>query len=786
MPDAPLRPVIAQLRRQAGAAEGISCTDRQLLERFTSTRDETAFEALVYRHAPMVLGACRRLLSNPADAEDAFQATFLVLVRKAGGLSDPNRLGAWLHGVACRTAREARRQRARRASREKQVEQLPEPPAPAEGGRDDWLPLLDEEVNRLPEKYRVAVVLCELEGHSRGEAAQQLGLPEGTLSSRLARARDLLRRRLTRRGLTLAAGVALFPEMVSASPALVTTTVKAALASAAPPTAAALAEKVIQIMSSSRLKITMTLLLAALCLTGGAALAAHHVWTRTRHAVIPALVKKPAPRTSLSARIDAPAEIAATAAELTGKLVLTNDGDVPVRVCTLTPGNDGLGGAFGQHFRPDWWKSDRPPLATSAKHVVTLAPGKSVSLPFRIARVHYKDRDSFTITGFYAVENKGVADALKLWVGKAVAQPKTVKVRKSVDRQAVEALEKRGLALTSIGFDDSDPSRPVVDVNLDDHIGDADLALLRRLRHLRAVRLDRKITDAGLVHLRGMTQLRELHLNFASGITDRGMESVAGLTGLRVLDLGYTSVTDTGLRRLRGLTHLRRLRLYKTGIMDAGLPALAPMTDLAFLDIGATRISDAGLRSLKGLTKLETLYVGETAVSDNGLAALRQFPRLQVLNLQSTQVSDAGLAQLRRLEHLHTLYLGHDKITDAGVEQLGKLGQFRELDLSGTKITDKGLSQLRGLGKLQTLTLSGTAISDVGLAGLRGLSELRELSLNRTAVTDAGLVHLKGLKRLRVLWLVGTRVTKQGAAELCKDLPLVGIRLVSPYSGRWQ
>jgi RNA polymerase sigma factor (sigma-70 family) len=430
MPDAPLRPVLAQLRRQAGAAEGTSCTDRQLLERFTTARDEAAFEALVYRHAPMVLGLCRRLLNNSTDAEDAFQATFLVLVRKAGGLSDPNRLGAWLHGVACRTAREVRRQRARRASREKQAEQLPERPTPAAGCEHDWLPLLDEEVNQLPAKYRVAVVLCELEGYSRSEAAQQLGLPEGTLSSRLARARDLLRRRLTRRGLTLAAGAALFPEMASASPALVTTTVKAALAPAAPPATAALADKVIQAMIISRLKITLALVGAALCLTGGAVLAAHHAWAPAPKAVTLAVMTKPAPRITLSARIDAPAEIATTAAELTGKLVLTNDGELPIRVCTLTPGTDGLGGAFGQHFRPDWWKSDRPPLAASAKHVVTLAPGTSVSLPFRITRVHYKDRDSFTITGFYAVENKGFAAALKLWMGKAVAQPKTVKVRR--------------------------------------------------------------------------------------------------------------------------------------------------------------------------------------------------------------------------------------------------------------------------------------------------------------------------------------------------------------------
>lgn len=757
MADAALRPVLEQLYRQAGAAEVASCTDRQLLERFTSARDEAAFEALVRRHAPMVLGVCRRLLTNDADAEDAFQATFLVLVRKAGGLSDPERVGAWLHGVACRTAQESRGRRAWRARRERQVEQLPEQPAPAPGDGDDWRPLLDEEVNRLPEKYRVAVVLCELQGRSRSEAAQQLGLPEGTLSSRLARARDLLRRRLTRRGLTLAAGLAFFPELAAAAPALLATTVQTVLGSPTPPTVAALAEKVINAMTASRLKITVALVLAGLGLAGGAALAARHVHTI---APAPAAVSKPAPRVSLIARIDAPAEVAATAPAFTGQLVLTNDGDLPLRVCTLTPVNDGLGGFFGQHFRPDWWKSDRPPLATSAKHVVTLAPGKSVALPFRIARVAYKDRDSFTVTAFYAVENKDFAAKLELWKGKAVAKPMTVKVRKSVDQAAVEALEKLGLSITSIGFDDKDPARPVVDVNLDDHIGDADLALLRRLRHLRSVRLDHKITDAGLAHLRGLTQLRELHLNFLPGITDKGMEIVEGLTELRVLNLNSTAVSDAGLRRLRGLIRLRDLRLFKTRITDAGLPALAGLKDLTFLDIGGTGVIDKGLRRLKALTKLETLYVGDTAVSNAGLAALQQFPRLNVLNLQLTRVTDAGLDDLRHLEKLHTLYLGHDQITDAGLGRLGKIGQLRTLDLSGTPI------------------------ADAGLAALKGLASLQELSLNATSVTDAGLTHLKGLRQLRRLFLIGTRVTERGAANLRKALPRLAIGLVSPYDGR--
>src|SRR5262245_60836440 len=138
MADAPFRPVLTQLRRLAGVGELGSWPDRRLVERFTADRDEAAFEALVRRHGPMVLGVCRRVLAEPADAEDAFQATFLVFVRKARGLADPGRVGAWLHGVAVRTARAARARRAWRRARERQVDVLPDRLAPAADGGADW------------------------------------------------------------------------------------------------------------------------------------------------------------------------------------------------------------------------------------------------------------------------------------------------------------------------------------------------------------------------------------------------------------------------------------------------------------------------------------------------------------------------------------------------------------------------------------------------------------------------------------------------------------------------
>jgi RNA polymerase sigma-70 factor (ECF subfamily) len=179
-------------------------TDADLLRRFATDRDQAAFAALVERYGPLVLSVCRRVLGIVQDAEDAFQATFLVLARKAGEIRDPGLLGNWLYGVASRIARKARVAVSKRQTHEKLVRLLPSLEAPAVEP-DDLGPVLDEELSRLPEKYRAALVLCYLEGKTNEEAARLLDWPTGTVKGRLARARDLLRSRLVRRGLRASA-----------------------------------------------------------------------------------------------------------------------------------------------------------------------------------------------------------------------------------------------------------------------------------------------------------------------------------------------------------------------------------------------------------------------------------------------------------------------------------------------------------------------------------------------------------------------------------------------------
>jgi RNA polymerase sigma factor (sigma-70 family) len=301
MADRRLHAVVRSIRGLAGADRAGGLTDGQLLERFIARRDEAAFAALVGRHGPLVWGVCWRVLANVPDAEDAFQATFLVLAQKAGAIAKQESVGSWLHGVAYRVAVRARGADARRRAAERRCL----PPLPLDSLQEviwrDLGLILDEEVLRLPARSRAPFVLCYLEGKTNEEAARLLGCPKGTVLSRLARARRLLRARLARRGLVLSAG--LFAPMLSlkAAPAampaaLVGTTARAAaLGAAGAATAgvlsapvAALTEGVLQAMFLAKLRSAAALLLVLVVVgTGGGVL---------RHALCAGEVKAPAPK----------------------------------------------------------------------------------------------------------------------------------------------------------------------------------------------------------------------------------------------------------------------------------------------------------------------------------------------------------------------------------------------------------------------------------------------------------------------------------------------------------
>jgi RNA polymerase sigma factor (sigma-70 family) len=193
-----LNPVRPQTTRTAPAEEAPG--DAELLRRFARGRDDAAFTTLVRRHGPMVLGVCRRVLKRPHDAEEAFQTTFLILVRKAGTLTRPDQLAGWLYGVAYRAALKVRAAAARQAAHGGDSVDVPAPDPEADAGPwDDLRDALDEEMIALPEKFRAPLVLCYLEGMTNEDAARRLGWPAGSMSYRLARGRELLRERLRRR-----------------------------------------------------------------------------------------------------------------------------------------------------------------------------------------------------------------------------------------------------------------------------------------------------------------------------------------------------------------------------------------------------------------------------------------------------------------------------------------------------------------------------------------------------------------------------------------------------------
>jgi RNA polymerase sigma-70 factor (ECF subfamily) len=263
MPAESIPRLFARLRRSAPADP---TTDAALLDRFLATRDDAAFTTLVRRHAPMVMGVCRRVLGNEADAEDACQATFLVLVRKAGSIRPRGAVAGWLHGVARNTARRARLLAARRRRHEANAGHG----SPSTGVDGELRELIDSHLDRLPGRCKTAIVLCDLEGLTREEAARRLGWPVGTVASRLVRGRRLLARGLARAGLTASAALAGIcvgsDEAAGVSPELVEQLAAAAAGapSAVTPAALALTHGVARTMTLKK----FTLVSLAVLITG--------------------------------------------------------------------------------------------------------------------------------------------------------------------------------------------------------------------------------------------------------------------------------------------------------------------------------------------------------------------------------------------------------------------------------------------------------------------------------------------------------------------------------------
>jgi RNA polymerase sigma factor (sigma-70 family) len=266
MSGTPVNPLLRHVRTLGGRAA--APPDPELLERYLARRDQEAFAALVARHGPMVLSVCRAVLRHRQDAEDAFQAAFLVLARRAAAIRRGDSLAGWLHGVARRVALKARAAAARRRAREAAV---PPPVPPAPGDDLTWgelRGLLHEELARLPDQLRAPLLLCYVEGLTRDEAARRLGWPATTVKGRLDRGRKMLHDRLARRGLTLAAALAapaLAREVSAAVPAALAEAAVRAAAGGAAPAVASLADALLRrpFFASGKVAAAVVLLLGA-------------------------------------------------------------------------------------------------------------------------------------------------------------------------------------------------------------------------------------------------------------------------------------------------------------------------------------------------------------------------------------------------------------------------------------------------------------------------------------------------------------------------------------------
>ncbi len=251
-------------------------TDGELLGRFVQDRDEQAFGELVRRLGPTVYGVCRRHLGNSADADDAFQATFLVLSRKAGTVNPPGRVAAWVYGVASLAARKLRLTRLRRLNHEQVVYPLPDSSTPEQEMDPTLLPAVDEELGRLPEKFRLPIVLCGLRGLTTKQAAAELGWPVGTVASRLSRGRAELASRLGRRGIAVAtlATASGWSELAAGVPPRLIDSTLAAVGGSIPPAVAALTTEVVNAMTWTPIRrLTAGLLCSAVtAFAGGGAL----------------------------------------------------------------------------------------------------------------------------------------------------------------------------------------------------------------------------------------------------------------------------------------------------------------------------------------------------------------------------------------------------------------------------------------------------------------------------------------------------------------------------------
>jgi RNA polymerase sigma factor (sigma-70 family) len=815
--------VLQHIRKLIGVPAVEEMTDGQLLEQFTAQHEEAAFAELVRRHGSLVLSVCRGVLNHPHDAEDAFQATFLVLARKAGSIRKHESLGSWLYGVAYRVARKAKVQTAQRRAHEREaVSMAPSDPL-AEVDLRELRPLLFAELNRLPTTYRAAVVLCYLEGKTNEEAARQLRWPLGTVKGRLTRARDLLRDRLTRRGVTLSAGLVatvLAEQTASAGvPAtLVHSTVKAATLFAAGKASAAgvsapvatLVEGVLHEMFQTKLKIAVAWLLAVALIGAGAGVLTYHALAADQPPVQKAdaapqppparVAAEPKPEPARERKFDSTHFL--TVYQLTGRSQPKLLGTTPTAkhrgivipagaTWYVAPPGMGMGGGLLGGFGGGIGFGGGAGLGGGAGAVgfgggaVGFGGGAfgAGGAGFGGMPAQFGGGAGFGGGAFGAAGAKGDGGGGAGFGGGALGGGGAGFAGGAVGIGGGAGFAGGGQGLGQppngnfAGF-----GMKLTQKELKALIAEIKKQSIPGL----GIEYHPEFTDAELAQLKDLTALQTLVLR-DTGVTDAGLKHVQNMKALQTLIIESKEITGKGLADLKNLTRLRTLQLSGPRIDDDCVAPLGELSGLKTLRLRWTKIDDDGLKeltsldALKSVNGLEELEIVGGAVTDKGLAHLNDLAGLKRLRLYLTKITDDGLECLKDLPELKVLIIdccsdgigfvfhADGKFVGMGGAGFGGGGAVGGAGLGGA-VGGAGFGGAAGKTNLFTpigpLEVPTGKVTNAGLKHLKGMKQLTQLGVTSWHVTDAGLENLKDLGRLKWLQLGSPDITDKGLVQL--------------------
>jgi RNA polymerase sigma factor (sigma-70 family) len=825
MPNATLPTVLRHLRQLLGRTETSGLTDGQLLKRFIARRDQAAFTTLLERHGGMVLAVCRRLLDHH-DAEDVFQATFLVLVKKAMSIRKHQSVGSWLHGVAYRLAAKARAQAALRRHHERKAAELPDTAVSSEIAWRELQQILDEELQRLPDRYRLPLVHCYLEEQTHEEAANALGLPVGTVKSRLARGKERLRKRLAKRGMTLS-GLAVttllavngatsagLPLLLSQATSQAAGLVGAgqSLAGVVSGQVLALVEGAITAMAASKRRIGLFVLVLGVLLAGGGAAAVawsasgHHVGEpRDAPPMERARPEKPAPEAEKVTVHKKPAE-KAWRLLIPGKLVAVHierclyeiKGEkcffMAIRLSNLTReeiGVDWHGREPGLYVN-QWGVHD-----AERRHIID--ERRVIHTPPDREKV----RDDFKAGGLLRIPPR---KATRVWAEFNASS--RADVDKSQGQFFIASLDGQfsatdGNTVDVISLQWKEPiGHGVTDVVLPLPVTwktkekEPNPAVLRSEPMEKVPAEEAWLYDHSGVELPRKVA-KEKFDKVRYGMTLEEMVKLLGKAWMRpnssIRDI-YWGCEDGRVIQIYPAHYRRDEKITRKGNED-GLSALIMYRERGGKVVETITLPVEGAeRNIEKWEGIECFVTRDARwpdrpiigldfigchLKDADLKKLASVKKsLKSVNLRyNTKLTNAGMKELAPLISLEILYLVETNIGDAGLKELAPLKKLSSLGLDGTRVTDQGLKELARFPNLTHLRLGSPTITDRGLKEIASLTNLQELYLAQANIGDAGVKELASLKNLKHLGLDVTKVSDAGLRHLAnlKDLEYLGL-----------